>query len=520
MKRGREWRVLVTRATHALRLGYADEAEARARRALQAAPRKPEALSALADLASALEGVTGRSALLHEVATAVIMLGQTPAQPSQEVSAAWHFRVGWAHARQGKPDEAAQAFRAAVALDPDDLASWRGLARARQSIEDVDGAIEAWQRVIALSPADWEAHNDAGGAFMERNDWARAEAAFVAAAELAPDQPIVVVNRATLDVRRGQRRAAIAALEACVARYPDYVPALAGLGFALRDEGRLDQAIAAFRRATALAPGDATAACALGRALLEAGDAKGASIVAQAFLHQRPGHAGALALEVQARRAMGDEAAVSHLLDPRFVSQGPLVTPHGFVDRAAFDVALATHAAAHRTLLSSPASHATTGGLHSGSLLVAPRGPVTAFEQALRAAISTYSRALTSLRGHPFVENRPSVAFLNIWCVVLRRGGHQIPHIHPEAWLSGVYYPQVPSAIRAPFDPDDPSGCLELGTDDLPGPTRVPPRLIRVRPAEGLLVLFPSYFYHRTVPFNAEGTRISVAFDLMPARDA
>lgn len=520
MKPGREWKVLATRATQALRLGHPAEGEALARRALQAARRKPEALSALADLALALERETGDSALLNEVATAVTTLDQAPSQGPREPSAAWHFRVGWARARQGKLDEAAHAFGAAVALAPDDVDSWRGLARARHSLEDVDGAIQAWQRVIALSPADWEAHNDAGGAFMERNDWARAEAAFAAAAELAPDQPIVVVNRATLEVRRGRHRDAIAALEACVARHPDYAPAFAGLGFALRDEGRLEPAIAAFRRATVLAPGDATAACALGRVLLETGDAQAASVETQAFLRQRPGHAGALALEVQARRAMGDEAAVSYLMDPRFISAVPLAPPQGFADLPAFNVALAAHAAAHRTLLSSPASHATAGGLHSGSLLVAPRGPVAAFEQALTAAITTYSRALPSLRGHPFVENRPSVAFFSIWCVVLQRGGHQLPHIHPEAWLSGVYYPQVPAAIRVPVDPDDPSGCLELGADDLSGPTLVPPILIRFRPAEGLLVLFPSYFYHRTVPFNADGTRISVAFDLMPVRDA
>lgn len=512
--------MLATRATHALRLGRPDEAEALARRALQAALRKPEALSVLAELASALEHETGDCALLNEVAMAVTTVDQTPAQRPREASAAWHFRVGWAHARQGKLGEAAHAFGAAVALAPNELESWRGLARARHSLDDVDGAIEAWLRVIALSPADWEAHNDAGAAFLERNDWARAEAAFAAAAELAPDQPIVVVNRATLDVRRGRHRDAIAALEACLARFPDCAPAWAGLGFALRDEGRLEPAIAAFCRATVLTPGDATAACALGRALLEAGDAQAASAQAQAFLRQRPGHAGALALEVQARRAMGDEAAVSYLTDPRFISEARLATPQGFADLAAFDVALAAHAATHRTLLSSPASHATAGGLHSGSLLVTPRGPVVAFEQALRAAIATYSRALPVLRGHPFIENRPSVAFFNIWCVVLERGGHQIPHIHAEAWLSGVYYPQVPAAIRAPVDPDDPSGCLELGADDLPGPTRVPPRLIHVRPAQGMLVLFPSYFYHRTVPFNAEGTRISVAFDLMPVRDA
>jgi hypothetical protein len=87
-----------------------------------------------------------------------------------------------------------------------------------------------------------------------------------------------------------------------------------------------------------------------------------------------------------------------------------------------------------------------------------------------------------------------------------------LPHIHPEAWLSGVYYPQVPETIR---DGDGPAGWLEFGDADRAFPSRLPPRIVRVRPEEGTLVLFPSY---RTIPFDADGTRISVAFDLVPLR--
>ena len=520
MKRGSHGKALAAHATRALRQDNPKLAEKLARRALEAAPRKPEVLSELTDIARALGDLAFDSTLSDDIATAIISLEQAPApaQRSQLASAAWQYRVGWARMRRGRLDEAAQAFEAAVALAPDDLDSWRGLARMRHRLEDLDAAIEAWQRVMALAPTDWEAHNDTGGAFMERNDWAHAETAFAKAAALAPDQPIVTVNRATLDVRRGRYLEAIAALEACVARHPDYAPALTGLGFALRDEGRLDQAVAAFRRATVVAPDDGTAACGLGRTLLQQGNAQEASFVAQSFFCRRPGHAGALALEAQARRMMGDEDALSYLLEPRFISQAHLPSAEGFSDLAAFNVALAAHAAAHRTLLSSPASHATVSGLHSGSLLAGPRGPVAAFEQALRVALARYSRELPDLPRHPFLASRPRMAFFNMWCVVLQRGGHQIPHIHPEAWLSGVYYPQLPPAIRAPVDPNDPSGCLEFGVDDLPLRTRLRPRLIRIRPAEGLLVLFPSYFYHRTVPFDAEGTRISVAFDLMPVQ--
>jgi hypothetical protein len=36
------------------------------------------------------------------------------------------------------------------------------------------------------------------------------------------------------------------------------------------------------------------------------------------------------------------------------------------------------------------------------------------------------------------------------------------------------------------------------------------------QPYEGMVVLFPSYFYHRTEPFISDDKRISIAFDIVP----
>ena len=37
-----------------------------------------------------------------------------------------------------------------------------------------------------------------------------------------------------------------------------------------------------------------------------------------------------------------------------------------------------------------------------------------------------------------------------------------------------------------------------------------------VRPAVGMLALFPSYFWHGTVPFTSNQARMTVAFDVVP----
>jgi Flp pilus assembly protein TadD len=500
-----EGRRIATRAVRALRGGRKDEAQALVRRVLAIAPDDPKALYTASEVTWALD----------DASTTELIVERAIAHEKERPPAGWHLRLARARARQGKIDDALQGFRTVVALAPEDAEALGELAELLASVGDVGGSIEAWRRVVGLVPNDWQAKNELGMTLMEMGDMDGAEAAFAAARALAPDEVMIVVNRSTLDVRRGRAADAVALLEPCVEHHPEFAPARAGLGYALRELGRFEEAAAELRRALALLPDDATLACGLSRTLLEGGAAEEASAVAQGILRRRPGHAGALAAEALARRALGDVRAVEALVDhERLVVRVTLTAPEGYADLVAFNRALAEHIESHPTLRWSPASHATKEGRHSGSLLVSPRGPIAAFEQALRTAVGDYWKNLPELPGHPFVGSRPKAGFFNVWSVVLGRGGHQIQHIHPSAWLSGVYYAKVPEAVSSG---DDLGGWLEFGDAERAFPSRLPPKVVTVRPVEGLLVLFPSYFFHRTIPFDAAGTRVSIAFDLMPA---
>ncbi len=60
-------------------------------------------------------------------------------------------------------------------------------------------------------------------------------------------------------------------------------------------------------------------------------------------------------------------------------------------------------------------------------------------------------------------------------------------------------------------------GWLSFGESNLDlGERDRPSRL--VQPAAGKLVLFPSYFWHGTVPFTSDDTRLTIAFDVVPGR--
>ncbi len=43
----------------------------------------------------------------------------------------------------------------------------------------------------------------------------------------------------------------------------------------------------------------------------------------------------------------------------------------------------------------------------------------------------------------------------------------------------------------------------------------IAPEVRFYRPEEGPMFLFPSYFYHRTVSFESEQPRVSIAFDIL-----
>lgn len=498
---------LAERAKEALRQGQPEQASAMLRAALVAPPQDSLGLRTLAAVATILGD---QGATLHWLAAAIAAHAPEPAP------AAWYRCYGEACLTSGKLGESIAAFRAALGQAPQDAELWRWLGRALRRVDDLPGAVAACRRAVQLLPQDWPARGDLATVLTDSGALDEAAEHFEQLAAQAGDVSAIAVARAKLQQHRGQRALAIETLQTCLVRHPDNVSALALLALVLRDERRFDDSLAASRRAIEFVPDEAAFWCGLGRTLLEAGRAEEASHVATSFLARRPGHAGALSLEALARTALGDAVSANRLLDyERFVARRTLPRPVGYADLASFNRELAALAAAHPTLHRAPLRHATAQGLHSGSLLIEPPRVIQGLQRALAVAVEEYCRGLPDLPGHPFTERKPSAWAMDLWCVVMQRGGHQVPHIHPESWLSGAYYPLVPEAIRSGAGP---GGWLAFGEPDRAFPSKLSPRVVEVRVEEGLLLLFPSYFYHRTTPFDADGTRISVAFDVIPTQ--
>jgi hypothetical protein len=106
--------------------------------------------------------------------------------------------------------------------------------------------------------------------------------------------------------------------------------------------------------------------------------------------------------------------------------------------------------------------------------------------------------------------------FAGSWSVRLRSGGFHISHIHHSGWISSALYIALPDEVAALPDDTAGPGALTFGVPDETLGLELTPRRIEP-PRVGRLVIFPSYFWHGTLPFESEQPRMTVAFDALPA---
>jgi len=132
----------------------------------------------------------------------------------------------------------------------------------------------------------------------------------------------------------------------------------------------------------------------------------------------------------------------------------------------------------------------------------------------LQRAVETYFEQREDQPDDPIVTHRPEYGAIAAWAILTEERKHHGWHIHQAGWISGVYYVDVP---KIDYDRDERAGGIEFGPYPFGGDEeKFRAYRWRVRPEPGLLLLFPSYFAHRTWPTGLADPRICVAFDVRP----
>lgn len=126
--------------------------------------------------------------------------------------------------------------------------------------------------------------------------------------------------------------------------------------------------------------------------------------------------------------------------------------------------------------------------------------------------INDYTKKLLTIEQLAISKrNLTSFEFAGSWSVRLSTGGFHAMHVHPMGWISSVLYIELPTCVEE----NKQEGWLALGEPCL----LLKPKLNIekfVKPVVGKLVLFPSYMWHGTVPFNTGRQRTTIVFDAVP----
>jgi serine/threonine-protein kinase len=167
-----------------------------------------------------------------------------------------HVERGVALERLRRNEEAATAYRAAIAVDPNRRVAHANLGLVLRKLGQHEAAIASLQRATELANDHPNSWNGLGLALRDAGRSEEAEAAFRRAIQIAATYAPARYNLGNLLLRRGDHAGAAEAFRAATEIGPDDVRHWANLGNALERTGHLQEALVCCVRATALAPGE------------------------------------------------------------------------------------------------------------------------------------------------------------------------------------------------------------------------------------------------------------------------
>ena len=415
-----------------------------------------------------------------------------------------------------QPDEAARVAHHALSRGNASAALYSTYARSLIALGHLDRAEAALSDCVQLEPRLVEAQNNlAQLVWMRTGDLGQTTAALDRALQTFDNENALWAAKAAILQAAGDARAAYACLAPRVARAqtPPMLLIRAGLA-ALEFDSEIALGLA--ERALHAMPDNSTARSLLVAAQLGVGDARAALPHCDALLANAPDDQYLIALQTTAWRLLGDPRYAGFCDYEKLTFPVELEAPAPWVDLASFLADLRVslnrlHDPNGHPLLFQSLRHGTetTQDLSRSSDPVI-QALFKSFAAPIREYLGRVGQGTDPLRR----RNHGAWRFNGSWSVRLRTSGHHRNHVHPRGWISSACYVELPDCMS---DTRTDEGILTFGQPSI----ITTPTLgteYALRPKVGMLVLFPSYFWHGTVPFASDQPRLTVAFDAVPDR--
>jgi len=490
-------------------LGRASEAEKPLRKAHSLLPDSVAATTALADYFA----YTGQPAEEERLLRAG--LAKQPDNPF------YHNNLGLLLSRQMRYDEALTHLLPLIAVFGNRPELHVNIGNALVGAGRLDEAANHYLKAIDLEPRSNFAHENLNNLLWQTGRQADVGKSYLFAKQARPSDPDIYEMAAEGLLPFSRFEEAEADL-AEAARLRPNTPGQYRLWAALRlGQMRPEEAMAVARAGLLRSPEELDLLRKLAEAALLANQPAEAFDAARRMAAVDPFNQHAAAYSATALRLMGRSAEAHQLYDyERFVHQVDLPAPAGHADLDAYHRALAAALDTLHHTRNEPIHQTLRNGTQTHESLFTRPGvdrTIVDLGNAVMAAAERFVAGLPDMPGHPFVGRKGAkMEWSGSWSVRLRDGGFHTDHIHPKGWISGVYYVDTPDCLA---DEDSKPGWIKFGEYTRPiGPSLPWEKAVRPRP--GLLVLFPSYMWHGTLPTTGGQQRLTVAFDIAPAGQA
>ncbi|MBO6518545.1 MAG: tetratricopeptide repeat protein [Rhodospirillales bacterium] len=421
--------------------------------------------------------------------------------------------------QSGKFQPARHLLQKLVTRTPDIAPAYTllGIIDSEQGLDD--DAIANFETALRLAPNDCQASYFAASLYLKAMADDKAERALKRTLEISPDHVDALKNLGELMVKTNRYEDAVGYLRRAMSltRIDDQSAVCLILAETIGND--LATGLEAARHLYAMHPESIGVREAYVFALIRCGELEAAIRLCDEIIAEARNPTTAIAYKASALAESGHEERASELLAmDRFVAEEVLPLPDGWDSIETFNEALVSEICNHETLADHAANRSLKNASDTLELFTGDEtGAIKGLREAIHASVETYIPAIAEEEGHPFPEAVPSDFRLEAWANVYPRSGRQLSHFHPEAWLSGVYYPKMPANLPV-NDAGAQEGALELGRSyyRLKMSNDVATR--EILPAPGTLVMFPAFTGHCTVPITStDETRISVAFNIVPA---
>ncbi len=247
----------LTAAKIYLREGEADKARQKLEEALVREPQNPEVHYLLGKVAAAAgDYQTMASAFEASLGLGPDFQSQIQQQRRHYWATEYNQGVAFATADPANLAAARQSFRKALTIDSGPLETWRNLAFVYYHLDSLEVAIEAYEHILAESPADSAALAHLGVLYLGQERYAEAVEALTSRLENGPASVDAYLNLGVAYEQLERAEDAEKAYREAILLEPQSAAGHYNLGNLYWHRRAYQKAIVAYKKAVELSPGD------------------------------------------------------------------------------------------------------------------------------------------------------------------------------------------------------------------------------------------------------------------------